>query len=601
VRIELQGRVTDADTAWRRLGDTDFLNREAGAGRVEMSLAPSPGGASRIVGKMSGPLGLPLQFEETVNGWVRHRWFRQERAFQRSPIAESKFELTLAPAAGGVVPQIVLELEPAARVFAPVLAARADAYRTKWQAVLDGLPQPGTDRPALQRTLDAHTQGALARWGKTADRPIVEAITDLLRHDRDTDLRQLRAFSIADRFGLDRQETLVSMMRAVPAGVLELYWSVRCRRCRGEVASTHTLSDLADHAECPSCRVSFATDLGETVELLFAPHPAVAPRVAEKFCTLYPAGAPAVHATLPLEPGAEVDVAVDLAEGASFAFGPGGEAADLQVDVSAGGESSLRWEPGSSGARRVAPGSVGLSARNATAHRQRVILADASSDRQIAPASLVSMMPEFRREFGVQVLAPNVRIGTRSVALLFTDLSGSTALYRQIGDARAYALVRDHFDLLRGLVEQHGGAVVKTVGDAVMASFHTASAALMAALAMRAAFDGWIAAQGVDPVPRLNVGIHVGPALAVHSDTGGMDWFGSTVNLAARAQSAARDGALVVTDAVHDDPVVQTRLREAGLSPAPFEAELKGIGAQRLWRVPPDRQPSVGQPSASVS
>ncbi len=585
MRVEIQGRPTDAATAWSRLGDSDFLNREVGGGRVEMALQPNAGGAPRIVGTMGGPLGFPLHFEETHNGWVRHRWFRQERSFQRSPIAESRFELTLEPSDTGVIPTIRLDLEPSARVFAPVLSARTEACRVKWQAVLDALPAGGTIAPALERTLDGHTRGALDRWSKTSNAPIVEAVVDLLRHERDTELRQLRAFSVADRYGLDPEQTLVSMMRAVPAGVLELYWSVRCRRCRGEVASTHTLSDLTEHVDCPSCRISVATDLGDTVELLFAPHPAIVPRVNERFCTLFPSGAPALYATLPMEPRSSVEVAVELVAGSSFAFGPGGDAPDLEIDVEAGGDSAVRWESGVSGRRTVAPGTVTLSAYNATDVRQRVLLADAASNRMVAPASLVSMMPEFRREFGVQVLARNVRIGARAVTLLFTDLSGSTAMYRQIGDAVAYALVRDHFALLQGVIEGHGGVLVKTIGDAVMASFSTPSAALAAALAMRTAFDEWIAAHPVAPRPRLNVGIHLGPALAVHSDTAGMDWFGSTVNLAARAQSAAKDGALVLTGAVIEDPVVEAKIAALGLALEGFDTELKGLGMQRLWRL----------------
>jgi adenylate cyclase len=307
---------------------------------------------------------------------------------------------------------------------------------------------------------------------------------------------------------------------------------------------------------------------------------------------LYPAGAPALFATLPLPPGGDVEVAVDLAEGDALAFGPGGDAPDLQVDVVAGGAHTLSWAPGAVGARRVAPGVITVGARNESAAAQRVILADAAPDRQVVPASLVAMLPEFRRELGVQVLAPGVRIGTRQVALLFTDLSGSTAMYRQLGDARAYGLVRDHFALLREVVDARGGVVIKTVGDAVMASFHTASAAFDASLAMREAFDRWIEAQAVEPVPRLNVGIHVGPALAVHSDGGGMDWFGSSVNLAARAQSAAKDGAIVITEAIRDDALVAARV--AALPFEAFEAELKGIGVQRLWRLP--RQIAVHQP-----
>jgi class 3 adenylate cyclase len=179
-----------------------------------------------------------------------------------------------------------------------------------------------------------------------------------------------------------------------------------------------------------------------------------------------------------------------------------------------------------------------------------------------------------------------VRIGTRSVALVFTDLAGSTAMYETLGDAAAYGVVRDHFRVLRGTVEEHGGVVVKTIGDAVMASFHSVSDAFAAAVAMRQAFQRFLRESEVAAHTRLNVGVHVGPALVVHTDAAGMDYFGRTVNIAARAQSQAREGALVFTEAVRTDPRVQEHLLALGAEPERFDAELKGLGEHTLYRLP---------------
>lgn len=586
MRVELVGRSSDRRVAWERLGDTDFMNRAVDAGKVSMELRPRDGGSALLTGTMAGPLGLPLQFTETRNGWVRYRWFKQHRIFQRAPIAQSRFELFLEDDGEGVVPRIVLDLEPAARLFSPLLAARASVYRTRWQAVLDGLPAPGAAARAVhERQLPEQMRAAVDRWRSKADTRVVDAVTELLSTERDHALRSIRAFAVADRFGLDRDETLTSMIRSVPAGLLELYWSVRCTRCKGEVASTTSLSDLADHADCPSCGITFGTDLGESVEVLFAPHPAIAPRVSERFCTMFPTGAPSLHATFPLGPGEAIEDVLEVARGTRYTLGSGNGAPDLDVVVEEGGADHVSWETGAVGRWAVAPGLIKIGARNASGADQRVVLADAASDQQSVPAARVATMPEFRRDLGVQVLSSNVRIGTRSVALLFTDLSGSTAMYEAVGDAAAYALVRDHFELLGAVIEEHGGSVVKTIGDAVMASFHSADAAVGAALAMREAFDGWVAREHPTLEVRLNLGVHVGPALAVHSDGVGLDWFGRHVNLSARAQGAAKDGALVMTEAVVSDPVVKGRLAKGGWSPEAFDAQLKGIGTTTLYRL----------------
>ncbi len=147
----------------------------------------------------------------------------------------------------------------------------------------------------------------------------------------------------------------------------------------------------------------------------------------------------------------------------------------------------------------------------------------------------------------------------------------------------AYGLVRDHFGLVRGKVEAHDGEVVKTIGDAVMASFERSDDALRAAFAMREAFDAWMAEAHPEHDVRLNVGVHLGMALGVHTDHLGLDWFGQNVNLAARAQGAAKGGDLVSTEAVAADPLAAKVWRAAG-EPEPFEAVLKGIGATQLYR-----------------
>ena len=249
------------------------------------------------------------------------------------------------------------------------------------------------------------------------------------------------------------------------------------------------------------------------------------------------------------------------------------------------GDDRLAWRTGVAGERSVRTGPVSVAVVNDGPSHERVILASHGTAAPVVPASAVAMLPEFRRQFGPAALAPHVRITARSVALLFTDLSGSTAMYEAIGDAEAYGIVRDHFRILEDVIDAHRGLRVKTIGDAVMASFSSARDAFGAALEMRRAFDASIATRALDPVPRLNVGLHVGPALAVHTDAAGLDWFGRTVNLAARAQGAARDGALVFTDPVLDDPGVRGTLDALGLVPEPFEAELKGFGTVRLHRL----------------
>lgn len=582
MRIEVEGRPSDSRVAWTRLGDTDFLNRVAGNGAVRMRLEPRAEGAPTVLGEMEGLLGTRMTFVEHGSAWVHERWFRQERTYRRAPIATSRFELVLRGAGDGVVvPRLLLELVPSSRWMSPAIASRTHTIRTRWQQILDTLPAPGqAETAAWSRTLGTEALSALQRWSEVGPSDVVAAVRTLLTTGRDTELQRMGAYAIAERYGLDPHDTLVGMLRGVRAGALELYWSVRCGRCGGTVSSVGSLSDLSDHAECPSCRISFVPDLADTVEVLFAPHPAIVPRASEQFCTLFPSGAPEIRAAFSLSPGRAIEEVVELTRGL-WRLGPGGGAPDVDLVVGPDGEDHVSWESGATGERRVRAGPVSLSVTNDGTTHERVILASHGTAAPVVPASVVAMLPEFRKQFGPAALSPHVRITARRVALLFTDLSGSTAMYESLGDAQAYGIVRDHFRLLEEVVEAHRGLLVKTIGDAVMVSFVTAGDAFAAALAMRAAFDRWIVTRGVEPAPRLNVGMHVGSALAVHTGSAGLDWFGRTVNLAARAQGAASNGAIVFTEAFGCDPEVA---RQLGQTTA-FEAELKGFGTVRLLRL----------------
>src|SRR5471032_2236260 len=93
----------------------------------------------------------------------------------------------------------------------------------------------------------------------------------------------------------------------------------------------------------------------------------------------------------------------------------------------------------------------------------------------------------FRDIYRTDTLDVDQGLKITSMTFLFTDLKGSTELYERVGDLVAYDMVRAHFGVLNEVVAAEAGAVVKTIGDAVMATFPTPDRALAAALRMREA------------------------------------------------------------------------------------------------------------------
>jgi class 3 adenylate cyclase len=172
-------------------------------------------------------------------------------------------------------------------------------------------------------------------------------------------------------------------------------------------------------------------------------------------------------------------------------------------------------------------------------------------------------------------------VGTLSV--LFTDLRDSTRLYRAIGDATAFGRVMNHFDVLKKAIAEGDGALVKTIGDAVMAVFRNPESALKAMLSaqeiLAAPSDG-------SPPLILKAGIHTGPCIAVTLNDR-LDYFGSTVNMAARLEALSTGNDVIISRALYDDPDVRELLDSENLTATPFEMLLKGFDEERfeLWRV----------------
>lgn len=586
--FRVQSPVTTAERAWRLVADTEWMSRTAGNGvLLRMGTERQPDGFLMLVGEMGGPLGFTVSFGEVWSSWVHQRFFRQVRDL-RSPIAgRSDYRASLEPCEGGV--RAVVEMSLTGPSWATFFrrALSLSAMERNWAAALQALgePEPEVFGPAL-RKLNPEAVAAVRRWRESAETGLVDLLERHYRCARPADLGKIRAFDLADRWGVSRDALLDTLLIGVDVGASELYWSMRCVRCYGQVAKGGVLSDLADHAECPACGITTVTDLGENVEVLFAPHPSIVRELEVNFCTVYPARAPAQHVVLTLSPGQALSLPVSVPAG-RWRIGRGDGFPDVDVHAGEEGSSELRWRLDSQGTTQVRAGELTLDVANDSPQRIRLHLTRDGGAAPVVPASLLTTRESFRRRLGHQVLAPDLRIGVRSVAFLFTDLSGSTAMYEELGDARAFAVVRDHFAILRSATSLHDGTVVKTIGDAVMAAFCDATSAVRAAIEMQTKFKDWAPSLAMDQPISLKVGVHVGSALVVHSDQAGIDYFGGTVNLAARAQGAARGGDIVLTDAVATQVRLMALLTERGIEMESFTTPLKGLGDVRLWRMRP--------------
>ncbi len=228
-----------------------------------------------------------------------------------------------------------------------------------------------------------------------------------------------------------------------------------------------------------------------------------------------------------------------------------------------------------------------LHLENSNAAEQLFIIERLSWSDQAATAAEVTALQIFRDLFSSEALRPGDQISVGTLTVLFTDLRNSTKLYREIGDATAFGRVMSHFDVLKKTITEEDGALVKTIGDAVMAVFRNPASALKAML--RAQKTLAAPPDGSSPLT-LKAGIHIGPCIAVTLNER-LDYFGSTVNMAARLESLSSGNDVVISTAVYNDPEVRELINadDNKLHAERFEMELKGFDQERfeLWHVVP--------------
>jgi len=203
----------------------------------------------------------------------------------------------------------------------------------------------------------------------------------------------------------------------------------------------------------------------------------------------------------------------------------------------------------------IAPGGV-IHVRNASPEERHAKLERMTWIDQAARARVVTAMPGFRRDFSNDILRPGMALRVARVGIFFSDLTGSTQLYSNAGDAAAFKLVHDHFDVVIGLIEKNKGTLVKTIGDAVMAVFADDFDGLVASVAVLDAFDEFRKGGGFRGQTHIKLGVYGGSCYVVTANSV-LDYFGQTCNISARLQAEAKSGELVVEESLADRAIAE--------------------------------------------
>src|SRR6201999_3099230 len=447
---------------------------------------------------------------------------------------------------------------------------------------------------------------------QTADPKVADAIRELIETGEDHELNRINALDFSKRTGLDEELVISGFLHASRLGLFDLTWNVLCPGCGGVLDAHSTLKSLrGDDYQCGLCACSYEASVDEQVEVAFTVSPQVrriaahdpnSLPIADYFKQIFwSSGVDFDEASfaslsndvmlkaLEMPAGDKTVLSLQLPPQFIIVFEPVTHSAhfiDVQGEPTEDPQHlSLSYDRthGPVETTILRPGPLLRSLDNHAGVRvlpSVLVAADAlhhliGKRKPFITAKRMLTNQTFRDVFKADNLNIDQRLKITSLTFLFTDLKGSTALYERVGDLAAFDLVRAHFHALLEIINSEKGAVVKTIGDAVMATFVRPEHGLVAGLRMRSAMDALNAERGTQDLI-VKIGIHEGPCLAVTLNER-QDYFGQTVNIAARVQSLSTSQEIHITGPINDAPAVMALLDQKEIKPIQKQAALRGI------------------------
>ncbi|MBI2059892.1 MAG: adenylate/guanylate cyclase domain-containing protein [Nitrospirae bacterium] len=449
----------------------------------------------------------------------------------------------------------------------------------------------------------------------------ISKLETTIRSAEDLDLFRINPKRYASERGTAESEAIDLFLHLAHLGLFQMDWHMTCPACGDVLQSLRSLSHVSSEFSCGPCKMNFEANLDDYISVTFTIAPQIrriryhdpeslspedyvygykysqdarfsgGPRVVDGY-------KPMVRFGERFQPGERKSMGMTLTPGVLAVRNFESESYSAFLEVAESGETrvllefmegSWRTKPPRLGAGSVTAEVVNLSRRPQILGGLNLPPGDPSVRPLLEFEPFLSgkellTTQTFRDLFRSEVIKGTEGISVKDITFLFTDLKGSTALYDRIGDLKAYALVRQHFDSLGKVIVGNSGAIVKTIGDAVMASFLTPKDGVNAALGMIKEIDAFNQTLPSKDII-LKVGVHKGPSIAVTLNER-LDYFGQTVNIAARVQGLAEAEEIYVTDDVYRSSQVKGLLD--GRAVTPLKATLKGVRDEmQVYKIAP--------------
>jgi class 3 adenylate cyclase len=581
------------DQLWEAISNTDRLNQGLGLPFVTYEHKENAvGGVDTFASfKLKG---LVIRWREHPYEWVKGKYFEIERDYFSGPMKNViiRWELEAKPDGGSILRQKIrytlkhwafwpiaafqFQVEAKLTVFG--IYKRLNKEASAFAPRIELKRCPPMDKKVQRRWTERLRQVSI-------DETHAARLLEWVQKNSPTDMVKIRHHRLAKELGWDSAKTLSVLLRATDAGAFVLTWGLLCPGCRGTKLKKKNLSELPEEGHCTTCNIHFGPDFSKNIELTFRIASAICETSDVEFCAGGPQNTPHSVVQLRLKPGQK------LVE--NFSFSPGTyqvrslqspTKAILNLTETLSNETidhSIKFTPApvqNIAQQTLSTNQINITLENHHAHEIVTTVEKADWLSDICSAFDVVNTREFRDLFPTQVISKSVEFKISSIAIMFTDLKDSTAMYEKVGDAQALDIVVNHLETLSKIIERNQGFVVKTIGDAIMAVFQRPENAAQAAIDIQLFY--LVESQEHEASDlHVKIGIHKGPCFAVNLNERN-DFFGGTVNIAARTQSKSGSDEIILTAKMVDDPGVKEVLLKNRCELDQIVVPLRGLAGE---------------------
>ncbi len=578
------------ETVWNLLSDTDRLNRIIGLFSVKFKPANQLPGKTfyrEALAKVGGI--VPLIWKEYPFQWNKFENYMVERAYEGGPLKHFRggveledTDIILSDGSKGTKIRLIGEFTPRNVLGIGAIQLTGVQSMKNTMKYVDDYLEAVQGEKHLPSDISNNVKINLEKLNileeKLAGMPVnptyIENLHHFLRTSDSSDVSKMRPIYLAKKWGADELEVIRLFLYATKVGVMNLSWNLICPNCRVSKVEYRSLNSLEQQFHCDLCGINYNANFGKYVELNFSVHPAIRVAYDNMYCVGGPMISPHVQIQQVIERGQRFELKIPQNP---KDFRVRILQANHVLELVESSESMVveYTEKGfKQGEVEVGDGLNTMHIVNSSSSDIVLVLEKTEWNSDVLTAAKVTSMQEFRDLFSSEVLSPGQQVGVENVTILFSDLLGSTSLYELVGDADAYGQVRRHFDYLTEWIAKNSGGVVKTIGDAVMAVFHMPEDALKAAIQIQQHVSDFNEGSR-DPIV-LKLGLYSGPAIVVNSNDR-LDYFGRTVNIAARIQGHSHGNDIVFNEDYLTNESIRSLLTESHATLETFHANLKGI------------------------